>query len=93
MVKGGSMAASSTAQQPTLSYSNSSSAGSTESFSSGTSFGDAESVTESITDQLEFIAADGCSPGEVREASRGRELGAGEPKDERRENSDGKHDG
>lgn len=69
MVKGGSMAASPTAES-TLSYSNSSSAGSTESFSSDTSFGDSDSVTDSIGDHLEYIAADSSSAGEVRERER-----------------------
>lgn len=69
MVKGGSMAASPTAES-TLSYSNSSSAGSTESFSSDTSFGDSDSVTDSIGDHLEYIAADSSSAGEVSERER-----------------------
>lgn len=66
MVKGGSMAASPSAES-TLAYSNSSSAGSTESFSSDTSFGDTESVADSIGDHLEYIAADSSSAGEVSE--------------------------
>eukprot|EP00752_Nemacystus_decipiens_P004636 g4230.t1 len=64
MVKGGSMAASPTAES-TLSYSNSSSAGSTESFSSDTSFGDSDSVTDSIGDHPEFVASDSSSAEEV----------------------------
>ncbi|CAB1118912.1 unnamed protein product [Ectocarpus sp. CCAP 1310/34] len=65
MVKGGSMAASSACPASatsrgscTLSYSNSSSAGSTESFPSDTSCGDSESVIGSSPDDLDYIPTD-----------------------------------
>ncbi len=68
MVKGGSMAASSPTGHSPLSYSNSS-AGSTESFSSDTSFGDNESVTDSISDHPEFADTESSSSGEVRHSA------------------------
>lgn len=70
MVKGGSMAASSSCPASptrcTLSYSNSSSAGSTESFPSDTSCGDSESVIDSSPNDLDYIPTDGGLATEVR---------------------------
>ncbi|CAM9177618.1 unnamed protein product, partial [Hapterophycus canaliculatus] len=67
MVKGGSMAAASPCPgRSTLSYSNSSSAGSTESFDSDTSCGDSDSMTESTTtEDVDLFSADSGTSEEV----------------------------